>query len=250
MSTRLILATLAACLALAAPAGAAPVLPTAVFDPAETGWLSYRDLTSSQFAARFAALQDDHMVVDLEVDVINGAYRVGAVFRPNPDGRGWASHRNLTHAQFSERWNHYKERGYRLVDQETWIRNSKREYAGVWIENREGYGWASYRNVTSAQFSERFDLYRDRGYLPVDVEVYPVGDGFRYGAIWVENRESLDWKLRRGLTSAQYSAAFHGYADQGLRSLEVEPVQTGAGMRYAGIWIENRNGRGWYAYRD
>jgi CubicO group peptidase (beta-lactamase class C family) len=250
MSTRLILATLAACLALAAPAGAAPVLPTAQFDPDETGWLSYRNLTSSQFATKFAALKDDHMVVDLDVDVTDGAYRVGAVFRKNPDGRGWASLRNLSHHEFHERWQHYRHRGFRLIDQETYVHHGDRLYAGVWIENREGYGWASYRNVTSAEFSKKFDHYRDGGYLPIDVEVYPYGDGLRYGAIWVENRESLGWKLRRGLTSSQYADAFKAYADDRLRSLDIEPVQTDDGRRYAGIWIENRSGRAWAAVRD
>ena len=106
------------------------------------------------------------MVIDLEVDVIDGAYRVGAVFRKNPDGRGWASLRNLSGDEFHERWTHYRDRGYRLVDQETYVHHGDRLYAGVWVENREGFGWASYRGVTSAEFSEKFDHYRDRGYLP------------------------------------------------------------------------------------
>ena len=240
----------AASLALAGPAAATPAVPTAVFDPSATGWLSLRNLTSTQFAARFAELKADNMVVDLDVDVIGGDYRVGAVFRANPDGRGWASLRNLTDAQFHERWDHYREAGFRLVDQETYVHRGRRLYAGVWIENREDLGWASYRGATSAQFSAKFADYRDRGFLPVDVDVYPVAGGFRYAAVWVENRESLAWRLRRGLTSGQYADAFETYKGDGLRSLVVEPVQTAAGRRYAGIWIENRSGRGWYAYRD
>ena len=252
MSARstLILAALAACLAFASPAGATPAVPTSVFDPNETSWLSYRNLTSSQFASKFAALKADHMVIDLEVDVIDGDYRVGAVFRKNPDGRGWASLRNLTSDEFHERWTHYRDRGYRLVDQETYVRNGDRQYAGVWVENREGFGWASYRGVTSAEFSEKFDHYRDRGYLPIDFEVYTVGNELRHGAIWVENRESLAWKLKRNMTSAQFSSTFQSYADQGLRSLDFEAIETGSGRRYAGIWVENRSGRGWYLYRD
>jgi CubicO group peptidase (beta-lactamase class C family) len=252
MSTRitLILATLAACLALAGTASATPAVPTAVFDPSETNWVSYRNLTSSQFSSKFAALKAEYMLIDLEVDVIDGAYRVGAVFRKNPDGRGWAALRNLTHDQFSDAWTSYRDRGFRLVDQETWVIDGQRRYGGVWVENVEDFGWASYRNVTSAQFSEKFDFYRDRGYLPIDFEIYPVGNSFRYGAIWVENRESLDWKLKRNMTSAQFSSTFGTYADQGLRSLDFEAVETAGGMRYAGIWVENRSGRGWYLYRD
>jgi CubicO group peptidase (beta-lactamase class C family) len=238
-------------LATAGTAAATPALPSAAFDPNSTSWISLRDLTSAQFAERFDDLTaKDMMVIDLDVDVIDDQYRVGAVFRPNADHRGWASIRNLTHAEFSARWDDYRQRGYRLVDQETYVRDGERLYAGVWIENREQLGWASYRNVTSAEFSEKFAHYRDRGYLPVDVDTYRVGAGLRYAAVWVENSEDLAWRLLRGLTSDQYADAFHDYADDGLRSLAVESVRTDAGQRYAGIWIENRNGRGWYAYRD
>ena len=52
------------------------------------------------------------------------------------------------------------------------------------------------------------------------------------------------------MTSAQFSSTFSTYADEGLRSLDFEAIETGSGMRYAGIWTENRSGRGWYLYRD
>ena len=241
----------AAALALAGAATASPLLPSAVFDPTTTGWVSLRDLTSAQFAQRFEELKNKGMmVVDLEVDVIGGSYRVGAVFRSNPDGRGWYSHRDLTDAQFHARWLELKGQGYRLVDQETYVVGGSRRYAGVFVQNKEGLAWASYRNATSAEFSAKFDEYRDAGYLPVDVEVYPTGSGLRYAAAWVKNVEGLAWKLRRGLTSSEYSAAFDSYKAQGLRSVDVESVKTSDGQRYAGIWIKNVGGRGWYARRD
>src|SRR5215216_68188 len=238
-------------LALAGTAGASAVLPSAVFDPPSTGWVSLRDLTGAQFAQRFDELKSKGMmVVDLEVDVIGGQYRVGAVFRSNPDGRGWYSHRDLTDAQFHARWEELKANGFRLVDQETYVTGGTRYYAGVWVENREQLAWASYRDVTSAEFSQRFDQYRDAGYLPIDVEVYPKDSELRYGAVWVKNTEGLSFKLRRGLTSAEYGAAFDTYKALGLRSVNVESVQTPQGQRYAGIWIRNVGGRGWFARRD
>src|SRR5215216_4435434 len=217
-------------LALAGTAGASAVLPSAVFDPPSTGWVSLRDLTGAQFAQRFDELKSKGMmVVDLEVDVIGGQYRVGAVFRSNPDGRGWYSHRDLTDGQFHARWAELKGNGFRLVDQETYVAGGTRYYAGVWVENRENLAWASYRDVTSAEFSQRFDQYRDAGYLPIDVEVYPMGSGLRYGAVWVKNTEGLSFKLRRGLTSAEYGAAFDTYKAQGLR--RVRPDLAGSALR-------------------
>src|SRR5215208_2688564 len=229
-------AALVLVLALAGTAGASPMLPSAVFDPSSTGWVSLRDLTSTHFAQRFDELKSKGMmVVDLDVDVIGGQYRVGAVFRSNPDGRGWYSHRDLTDGQFHARWEELKGKGFRLVDQESYVAGGTRYYAGVWVENREQLAWASYRDVTSAEFSQRFDQYRDAGYLPIDVEVYTEG---------------LSFKLRRGLTSAEYGAAFDTYKAQGLRSVNVESVRTSHGQRYAGIWIRNVGGRGWFARRD
>ncbi|HVM02381.1 MAG TPA: serine hydrolase [Acidimicrobiales bacterium] len=236
---------------LSGTASAASLVPTAVFDPPQTGWVSLRNLTSDQFAGRFDSLKaKGYMVTDLEVDVTGGDYRVGAVFEENPDGRGWYSLRDLTGSQFGAKWTELGDAGYRVVDQETYVVGGTRYFAGVWVENREGAGWASYRDVTSAQFSQRFDEYRAKGFLPVDVEVYPFGSGLRYAAAWVENTEGLAWRLRRGLDDGAFSSTFDAYRAQGLRMLDVESVKTGGGQRYAGIWVDNRNGRGWVERRD
>ncbi|HVM05627.1 MAG TPA: serine hydrolase [Acidimicrobiales bacterium] len=250
------LATAAASLAgsmtmLSGTASAAPLTPTALFDPPATAWVSLRNLTSAQFGARFDELSEKgYMVTDLEVDVIGADYRVGAVFQENPDGRGWYSLRDLTDAQFGAKWEELKDAGFRVVDQETYVVGGTRYFAGVWVQNKENVGWASYRGVTSAQFSEKFDEYKAKGFLPVDVEVYPVGSGLRYAAAWVQNTEGLSWKLRRGLDDATFSSTFETYKAEGLRMVDVESVRTGAGQRYAGIWVENRNGRRWVERRD
>lgn len=107
------LATAVAALAMTPTAQATPAVPRATFDPAETGWLSLRDQSSSAYAARVAQLKSSMMLIDLDVDVTGGAYRVGSVWRPNPDGRGWASLRNLTGAQFAATWAEHCDKGYR-----------------------------------------------------------------------------------------------------------------------------------------
>ncbi len=244
-------ATSLAALAVTSSAQATPVFPRATFDPAETSWLSLRDATSAQFASRFDDLKSSMMVLDLDVDKIGGAYRVGAVFRPNADGRGWVSLRNLTGSQFGDKWKEYRDKGFRLVDQEVYVVDGKDRFAGVWIENREHLPWASYRGATAAQFDAKFAEYRDGGFLPVDIDVYRTASGaLRYAAAWVKNADGLAWKLHRNRTSDQYASAFQTYADQGLRSIVVDSARTSQGQRYAGIWIENRSHRGWYAYRD
>jgi CubicO group peptidase (beta-lactamase class C family) len=228
--------------------GADGVLPATVFDPDETSWSSVRNMSSAAFSAHFSAMKDDYLLIDIEVDEIDGQERVGAVWQWNSDNRGWAEWRNLTHEQFSAKWSEYADAGYRLIDQEAYLLDGSRYYAGIWIENKEGYGWASFRNLTTEQFSEKFNEYKN-DYIIIDVEAYPTGDGLRYAMVWVRNAANLDWVEWRNLTSEQFAEKFDQYQAD-YRVWDIESYQANGVQYYAGIWIENSNGRGWAEYRD
>ncbi len=230
--------------AMAQPAAAHPA-PPALFDPDETSWLSIRGMSSSDFGDYFDDKVDEgYMVTDLEVDVIDGDYQVGAVFTDNPDDRGWVSKRNLTSTQFSDLWNEMRDRGYRIHDQETYISNGRRLWAGVWIENREDLGWASQRGLTSDQFSAEFQRRKD-GMMPVDFERYETRAGPRYAIVWVENRDNIAWRLWRDATSQSFSDKFDEYK----RDYRVIDVESSGGL-YTGIWHANTNDRAWLLRRD
>lgn len=219
-----------------------------IFDADQVGWASVRNMSSTEFAADFAARKDTQILTDIEVDEVNGQQRVSGIWQDNVDNRGWAEHRNLSSSEFSDKWNLYRDNGYRLVDQESYTLGGTRYYAGIWVENGEHFAWASYRNLTSAEFSDRFQQYKD-DYLMIDFEAYAVGNSTRYAAVWVENEENLAWVERRGLTSAEFSDYFDQYKDT-YRVLDVESYQVNGQQRYAAIWVENTNGRAWQEWRD
>ncbi|RMD63128.1 hypothetical protein D6833_06005, partial [Candidatus Parcubacteria bacterium] len=156
------------------PAG---VLPSNIFDPNEISWISRRDMSSSAFSDYFNQVKNNYMLIDIEVDEVNGEERVAGVWQWNTDGRGWAEHRNLTSSQFHDKWVHYRDLGYRLIDQESYTLNGNRYYAGIWVENKENLAWASFRNLTSQEFSDKFQEYRENGYIMVDVEGYSTPNG-------------------------------------------------------------------------
>lgn len=142
-----------------------------------------------------------------------------------------------------------KDEGLRLVEQEAYLVNGQQRHAGVWIENREDLGWASYRNLTSAEFSQRFNEQKDAGRMPVDVDAYQTSGGMRYSIVWVDNDEDLAWALWRDMSSADFSTKFASYQDD-YRLLAFDSVQAPGGQKYAGIWVENANGRAWRVRRD
>jgi CubicO group peptidase (beta-lactamase class C family) len=247
---------LAACIAASGllfaplPAHAAGGIPFAVFDPYSVAWASVRNMSSSAYGDYFTQKKNDgYMVIDIEVTEIDGDQRVGAVFQKNLDGRGWYQWRNLSDTAFSQKWQQYKNDGYRLVDQESYVLNGTRYYAGIWIENRENLPWASWRNLSDTEFSSKFQEYKNAGYMPVDIEGYPTDSGLRYAVIWVKNVDGIKWAEWRDLSSEAYGAKFDEY-DSDYRVLDVESYHDNGKQYYAGIWIENTDGRGWYQWRD
>ena len=238
--------SLCLCLAVSAPAMAGPI-----DDPNTVDWASIRGYSSAAFSNYFNQKKaDGYRVVDIEVDEIGGNAKYSAVWQKNTDGRGWASLRNLTHDQFSKKWNDYRSKGYRLIDQEAYLLNGKRYYAGVWMENKEKLPWLSYRNVDSQTFSDRFQQSSGQGYRMVDVEAYPSGNSTRYSAIWVKNSDNLGWAEHRDMSRTAYRRKFNEYRDRGYRVADVESYRQNGQQRYAAIWVKNTNGRGWKARRD
>jgi CubicO group peptidase (beta-lactamase class C family) len=228
---------------------AAGVLPSSLYDPDEIGWASIRGLSSSAFTEHFNAMKDEYLMMDIEVDEIDGEQRVAAVWQRNTDSRGWAEHRNLDTNQFHDKWTEYKDAGYRLIDQDIYQLNGQWRYAGIWVQNKENLAWASYRNLTSDEFSAKFTEFKNAGYLMVDVEGYSTSNGLRYAMIWVKNTENLAWAEYRNLSSDEFGQKFDELKGS-HRMWDVESYRHNGVQYYAGIWVENKNGRGWAEYRD
>jgi CubicO group peptidase (beta-lactamase class C family) len=169
------------------------------------------------------------------------------VWQRNIDGRAWQELRDLTDAQFHDAWVDASERGMRLTEQETYLVDGVRRWAGVWV--RDNLGWASFRNLTSAEFSQVFDDQSRAGRMPIDFDEIDTSQGPRYSVIWVQNVHNQDWQLWRDLTSAEYTAKFTALQRE-YRLLTFESVKLAAGQRYTGIWVANTNGRQWAERRD
>lgn len=165
-------------------------------------------------------------------------------------GLAWASNRDLTSQQFSQRFDSYRDRGFMMIDIDAYPTSRGIRYSMIWRENTDGRGWAEHRGLTSDGYNDRWRQYRDRGFRPHDIETWTTGSGRRWAGIWVENREGLRWSSHRGLTHEAYGDLFDEKSDDGFRLLDMEAYQTGSGMRYAAIWIENKDNRPWAQLRN
>jgi CubicO group peptidase (beta-lactamase class C family) len=219
-----------------------------VFDPDEASWDSVLNLTAGEFAEDFSTRQADSILIDIEVNEVNSGQLFSGVWQQNVDGRLWASHFQMTSSQFSNKLTLYGQLGYRLIDQEIYSVAGQQYHAASWIENSEGYTWASSQQLTGSEFSDRMDQYKG-DHILIDVEATTVGNAIQYADAWVENTENFRWTLSRDRTVAQFAHDFNRY--QGLyRIHDIESYQVDGEQRYAAIWIQNSNGRAWESMWD
>ncbi|MFQ5563242.1 MAG: serine hydrolase [Parvularculaceae bacterium] len=228
----------------------ATVALAAFHDPASIGWYFRYGLTSNGYSSAWETYKNrGYLPIDIETDRIGGRTRYSGVWQKNEDGRGWVSYRNLTSSGFHDKWEEYKNKGYRPIDQDAEVIGGSVRYSLVMVENKEGVKWVSNRNLTSAQFSQKFNQYKG-AYMPIDVDAVEVNGSMRYSIIWVENKANTGWVELRDMTPATYGQKFQQYRSQDYRVADLDCYSNNGNLRYAAIWEKNKPGRAWAARRQ
>lgn len=166
------------------------------------------------------------------------------------EGLAWASHRNLTSQEFGELFQEYLDKGWIIVDVDARPEGSGALYSMVWHENPDGRRWAEHRDLTSEEYGDLWETYAALDWRPLDVEAYTVGGQTRYAGIWIENIEGILWSSWRDETSDGYNAYFNEMLDSGYIPIDVEGYESGGQLLFAGIFVENVEGRAVAQYRN
>jgi hypothetical protein len=225
------------------PAQAHPGQPGDVFDPDSVSWWTLRDRTPAQFDADINTAHDnDRIPVDIDADTSGASVRLAGVYQRNLDNRDWVVLHGLTNAMYSNAWTNLADSGFRLADFETYLLDGTRFYNGLWVENVEGYGWTSSRNMDVGDYLNFINNARNAGRMLIDIDAWETGAGTRYAAISVTNDDNLDWAVHISLTENNYSTIIDNTAAT-MRPLVGTSVTTAAGQRYSIILVENANGR-------
>ena len=211
-------------------------------------WSSYRDLSTVEYNKKLSNYKAKGYR-PIDVEITGGTQRrYAVVFRKNKENLKWAIHTQLNSSQFSTKWNSYKSSGYRLIDQESYRIRGKQYYGGIWIKNSEKLGWASFRNLTSAEFTQKFNTHKSK-YMPIDVEAYSTGgSSIKYSVIYVRNTKNYKWALSRNILKKDFSAHFKKWSDKGYRLYDTNAYSKSGKTNFATIWV--KDSRKWKAYRD
>ncbi len=162
----------------------------------------------------------------------------------------WVFFRDLTSAQFSQYYTQYRNAGYIMTDIDAYAVGSSARYAMNWQRNTDNRLWAEVRDMTSAQYSAKWQEYDSKGYRPVDVESYTINGTTYWAGIWIQNKEGVGARTHRGQSASDYASQFSKNSGDGYRLVDLEVANTSNGLRYTSIWERNVKGYAWAALRD
>lgn len=109
--------------------------------------------------------------------------------------------------------------------------------------------WASLRGYSSADFAAYFNGQDGTKMMMTDIDGYRLDGATRYSAIWQANVDGRGWYERRDLTSDEFHSWWTTYKEAGYRLIDQEVYNVGGSLRWAGIWIQNKENLGWASHR-
>jgi hypothetical protein len=192
-------ATLAMWLSVLSIVAAANAQAGPITDERDVPWVSLRDLTNARYVEAFERYRSGYRLIDVDAYPDNGELRYSMIWQRNTDGRRWASRRGMTSSEYHQWWERYRDEGLRPHDVEGYRTSSGLRFAGIWVENSEGVGWSSRRNLTSDEYGDYVREQRAAGRRPVDLELYETGAGRRIAAIFYDNPTGTAWAALRGM---------------------------------------------------
>ncbi|MBD2355398.1 serine hydrolase [Tolypothrix sp. FACHB-123] len=173
-------------------------------------WISNRNLTSQQFSEKFAANKGKYKPIDVDAIEVGGKMLYSIIWLENKPNQGWVELRDMTPDSYGQKFEEYRQQGYRVADLDCYNRNGKLNYAAIWEKNQAGRGWAALRQMSAQELRNNWHKYSDQGMRIVDIEICPAssGRGTEYAAVWRENDDRYDWRGR-----GQAEQALSAYAN-------------------------------------
>ncbi len=125
----------------------------------------------------------------------------------------------MTPAQYQTEFNNLNAKGYRVTSLSGYTSNGKELYAAIW-KKVAGPAWAARHGMSSADYQKEFDDKVSKGYRPVCLSGYAVGNQAKFAAIW-DKRAGGAWKARHNMTASDYQKAFDDYGKLGYQLQQV-----------------------------
>lgn len=162
-----------------------------------------------------------------------GQARFAAIWEKK-SGPEWTARHNMSSAGYQKAFDDNKKKGYRLILVDGYTENGQARFAAIWAKIR-GAKCAARHDMTSAEYQQNFDKYKEEGYRLTHVSAYSHMGTTLFAAIW-EKKKGPKWRARHNMTSSVYQNEFNDNSKQGYRLKHVSGYSEKGQARFAAIW--------------
>lgn len=203
-------------------------------------WRARHGLSGTQYQQLFnQAVADGYRPIEVSGYSVGGQARYAALFEKRSGPEFFAVH-GLLSAEYQSEFERLTRSGFKpvYVDGFT-VANSARLNAV--FEKASSPAWVARHDLDSAAYQREFDRLTRAGYRLICVSGYNVAGRDLFAAIW-EQRPSVPWVARHGLTSVQYQQEFDHLGREGYRVIRVSAWNSNREPRFAAIWEKEKTG--------
>jgi hypothetical protein len=167
-------------------------------------WVENRENLSTAFRTNMTSAELDSYLdqqaaagripINIEPYWADGQTKYAAIFLTNTEGLAWQMWWGMTNSQFASKVNELSD-DYRMLHVEARFFVDSVRYSGIWHENRNGRGWAEFRNMTHEQLGDRVDELSHQRLITYTRYVSDIGRSSAgtivishgYAAVWRQN---------------------------------------------------------------
>jgi hypothetical protein len=167
----------------------------------------------------------------ISVNVLGGDLRITSLWQAAKSGETFHVFAKLTDAELTQHWDTYVKKGhYRVEDHSGYTWNGSAYHAVIFVDDGHSDFYYPY-NLGSTDY-KNFETSVTQGYKPVTTDLEDFPWGRRLGGLWMPR--SGEWRVKWGLSPAEYQAKYVEYVSQGFTLERVQGYNDST--EYLGIW--------------
>lgn len=160
-------------------------------------WSESHNISDAEFQDTYIdGINKNLMMTDIDVFITDaGKVSYSAIWQENTKQEEWAVKRHFTDDSIDQLNQDMRTLGYRLIDQESYIKDETKYWVTLWLKNTADLKWGYAHDVSREELDQTFfDLLFSNQRL-IDIEVKNSEDDISYSYVWVENWDNRKWRL-------------------------------------------------------
>lgn len=172
--------------------------------------------------------------------------RYNVIWHKDGNVERYAIHTDLSRKEYEDKRDEYKKKRMQRSFVTAYSDDGDIRYNGIWIKEKEERARLVHSKLSEKELKRKLKSYNRKGYSPVDIMPWRHGKKVYYSAVWIKDKRNAAWIVDVSLKEWD---EFHKQKRQqgySLRDVGMLGASKSSGVRYSGVWVEDKATRTHY----